>query len=161
MAQQALTIFLDIDGVLNNEQAFHAAWEINHKVNVYVLDEECVRRLVTLVKACTPEPQIVLSSTWRLGDRGMNTIKAKLAEYGLALHSVTPRLSGDMRGEEIAAWLAANGTERRFVILDDDSDMLPDQLPFFVQTATKTGLLDEHVRKATEILGIPVDWSGP
>lgn len=160
-----IVIFLDVDGVLNSEEAFRAAWEINHKPNTYVLDEDCVRRLARLVEACNPAgTQIVLSSTWRLGDRGLKVLKAKLAEHGLRLHSITPRLPGDVRGEEIAAWLAENKPRfrevRRILILDDDSDMLPEQRPFFVQTSMKGGLQDEHLRQAAKILEIPLDYTG-
>lgn len=38
------------------------------------------------------------------------------------------------------------------VILDDDSDMLEEQMPFFVKTSTYNGLLFENYLKARRIL---------
>jgi len=95
---------------------------------------------------------IVLSSTWRFVPGLEKTVSDKLQEFGLKIESSTDT-QGDHRGMQIKRWLAARGLENaRFVILDDDSDMLPEQLPFFVQTSMKGGLMDHHMEKAIEIL---------
>ena len=44
-----------------------------------------------------------------------------------------------IRGEEIAEWLRNNQVDN-YVIFDDDRDMLPGQLPFFVRTNFEDGL---------------------
>ena len=46
------------------------------------------------------------------------------------------------RGEEIAAWLAQHPNVTRFVILDDDKDML-DLLPHLVHCDNRQGVTDE------------------
>jgi hypothetical protein len=67
----------------------------------------------------------------------------------------TKRLSGDAyngRGSEIAEWLSRHPEVDRYAIVDDDSDMLPEQVPFFVQTSFETGMTDEHAAKLIEVL---------
>lgn len=166
-----IVLFLDVDGVLNNRAAFAASTKGGSKV----LDEACIVRLARLVKACESvcKTKIVLSSTWRLYGRHVNHLKRQLRKHGLRIHAMTDS-KGPVRGDEIQRWLDANPvdcvthhgerlemitTNCRFVILDDDSDMLPEQLSFFVQTNMDTGLTDAHVMQAMKILEIPVDDS--
>lgn len=57
------------------------------------------------------------------------------------------------RGSEIQEWLDKQTEPCRYVILDDDSDMLDCQLPYFIQTDwLKWGLSDEDVEQAIHIL---------
>jgi hypothetical protein len=65
------------------------------------------------------------------------------------------------RGREIQRWfldtdLIFDSNDRpyryNYCIVDDDSDMLPEQLPYFVQTDNQHGLLDEHVDRIVKIL---------
>lgn len=57
------------------------------------------------------------------------------------------------RGSEIQEWLDKQTEPYRYVILDDDSDMLDWQLPYFIQTDwLKWGLSDEDVEQAIHIL---------
>lgn len=51
----------------------------------------------------------------------------------------TPVLNG-RRGHEIAHWLAAHPEVTTWAIVDDDSDMLPEQRHRFVQTDFSDGL---------------------
>lgn len=56
-------------------------------------------------------------------------------------------------GEEIQEWLDKQTEPYRYIILDDDSDMLDCQLPYFIQTDwLKWGLSDEDVEQAIHIL---------
>ena len=141
-------IFLDVDGVLNNYAAFEAA-QGRHGTNV--LAPECIERCNRLVEMTGA--RVVLSSTWRL----MADFRAILRDGGLRASIIdrTPYFtSGDQRrGAEIADWLRRNTTVVAYVILDDDSDMLEEQRPFFVQTHYQTGLTDAHVARAAAILG--------
>lgn len=125
-------IFLDIDGVLNvycqgtDEYGclFHKHFEDNLK---WIIEET--------------KAKIVISSSWRLsGLIAMQEtwLHRKLAgeiiditpnlTYGEGLNTSTPR------GKEIEMWLKNNAVSN-YVIIDDDSDMLPEQKNNFVQTA--------------------------
>lgn len=148
-------IFLDVDGVLNNAPAFEKTVAAGLS-SIETLDEECIKRLRTLVDACWPTTTaIVLSSSWRFSPDLVQVLEAKLRQHGLAITSQTTK-QGTVRGEQIAQWLKDRPqvTDPEILILDDDSDMLEEQLPFFVQTSMKTGLTDEHVQAAAKILGI-------
>lgn len=115
-------VFLDIDGVL------HIAGDRPRTLN-----QKCVRALNWLTEAT--KARIVISSTWRR----MPNIRVLLAEQGVeakivGLTPVAPTGNRTWtRGTEIAAWLEGHAS-RRFVILDDDSDMGPRLRAFLVQT---------------------------
>jgi hypothetical protein len=65
----------------------------------------------------------------------------------------TPSLGGPAakRGDEIEAWLAAQGRPD-YVILDDDNDMLPEQHHRFVKTDSLDGFLWPAYERADRIL---------
>jgi hypothetical protein len=73
---------------------------------------------------------------------------------------VTPVLNTH-RGEEIEYWLQENWVDR-YCIIDDDSDMLPEQMPYFVKTSDNIdhedcidigyGLTKKCAEKVIEIL---------
>lgn len=150
-------IFLDVDGVLNHFACF-AKLTASGQSSIEALDDECIHRLQKLVDAT--KATIVLSSSWRFSPDHVETLAYRLSLFGLRIHSQTT-LKGRHRGTQIEQWLEENNRQNaRFVILDDDSDMLPEQMPFFVKTSMETGLTDEHVAKALEILKNPVDNSG-
>ena len=141
-------LFLDVDGVLNNESTF-----ISRKYGPAPICPECCGRLLKMVDGLSC--RIVLSSSWR----GIPTLERKLRAAGIVRraheHWRTPHLydSGEnRRGREIAQWLARHPEVTRFAIVDDEADMLPEQLSHFVQTDFKNGLLDAHVDRLTAIL---------
>jgi hypothetical protein len=118
-------IFLDIDGVLNCQKTterFHGFVSIDPKL---------VKRLNRILKET--DAKIVLSSTWRLFEDN----KEILEKTGIKYIDVTPSFHG-LRGEEINDWLSKHPEVDRYVILDDDSDMLPNQILF--QTTWNDGL---------------------
>jgi hypothetical protein len=81
------------------------------------------------------DAKIVLSSTWRI----TNTAQECADGLTLPIFDCTPRLNGK-RGLEIYTWLNAHPEVTRYAIVDDDSDMLDEQKPYFVQTNFKDGL---------------------
>lgn len=156
-----ITVFLDVDGVLNHFECIHEHHRLRLET-LAALDDKCIQRLKTILDAALPERHtIVLSSSWRYSGRLCNILQARLQQFGLCFASKTDK-DGKWRGHEIKRWLDERPqfNPNRILILDDDSDMLPEQLPFFVQTSMETGLTDDHVAQAKKILEILVDSPG-
>ena len=117
-------IFLDIDGVLNDEiyimecyKKHNKPMHMNHvpfnPKSLNVLMELCQR-----IEKHEYEVRIILSSTWRLHEIDTEIVKARIAEYGLRIYDKTPYISGD-RGKEIQEYLK-DKENYKFIILDDD-----------------------------------------
>lgn len=83
-------IFLDIDGVMNDELAFRA-WQENPDKDTFedsdVPTDQHMAQLKRLVEATGAE--VVLSSAWRCSIWGMRTVLERFNDYGLKLLSVT------------------------------------------------------------------------
>ena len=153
-------IFLDVDGVLNCQKT----WTGPHADSFATLCPDMCDRLKRIVDETNAT--VVLSSTWRLFEgKGLTKLREWLDARGITIHSQTKDLSMQIgwgnvracRGDEIALWLEEHEDEfprleREFVILDDDSDMLPSQKPNFVHTSFKDGLTEAHAKKAIRLL---------
>lgn len=141
-------LFLDVDGVLNNEEVF-----VSRRYGAAPVCPECCGRLFRLLDATGAK--VVLSSSWR----GIPNLERRLRDRGVFRYVHKDKRTGHLsinsdtrRGQEIAEWLSRHPEVKRYAIVDDDSDMLPEQQQFFVQTDFKTGLLDEHVTQLAVIL---------
>ena len=171
-------LFLDIDGVLNSENWF--AYRIycvkNNMINILMnfvdtddrnikhkltmLDDRAITNLNRIIEetGC----KVVLSSSWRSSIESENIFTQnllKLKGFKYEFYDVTPRLwfsdFSIRRGEEIKFWLdkeSENHEIESFVILDDDSDMLPEQMNNFIHVDGQVGLTDRDVLTAIEIL---------
>lgn len=154
-------IFLDIDGVLNSnfffiERSQSDRWkeayekypqEIAH--GVCSIDERTVNRLNRIIKETGAK--IVVSSSWR-HDPYLQSIFSVVG-IEATIFDITPLSQSRIRGEEIQAWLCQHPEPCKYVILDDDCDMLPEQYPYFIQTdCLKWGLDDNDVELAIKIL---------
>ena len=171
-------LFLDIDGVLNSENWF--AYRIycvkNNMVNILMnfvetddrnikhkwtmLDDRVIANLNRIIEetGC----KVVLSSSWRSPSESENIFTQdllKLKGFKYEFYDVTPRLwfsdFSTRRGEEINVWLDKESEKHEiesFVILDDDSDMLPEQMNNFIHVDGQVGLTDRDVLTAIEIL---------
>ena len=142
----ASVLFLDVDGVLNRcGQSGHG------------LESDKVALLKEIIDATGCE--VVLSSTWRKHGHLLRRIHKMMEDMGRELHSITPVLDSQSsgawgspvwisprRGQEITQWIRENGTPNRFVILDDDDDML-DLLPKLVHTNSFEGLTSDLARE--------------
>lgn len=139
-------IFLDVDGVLN----------MHNSGGLYALNRNRLRLLQKLVDETGAK--IVLSSTWRKDEKGLNKLRSVLKYRGLAIHDVTldlaeqPNGERAYRGNEIQEWLDRHPEVVNYVILDDDSDMRDSQLRNFVQTDGMIGLTETLVYRAIQIL---------
>lgn len=166
-------IFLDVDGVLNSHESWHAkrangfTWHCAEAV-----DPLLVGNLQQLLERAAPV-SLVLSSTWRKlvdYEDGMGAIlRQTLPGFTGQFIGATPSLWRDsegkrlVRGDEIQAWLDAWHDAGRepitgICILDDDSDMRHLK-PWLVQTNMAHGLRPKHVRLARKMLTRqPMPW---
>ena len=171
-------LFLDIDGVLNSENWFGYRLyciknnmfnevmnfvntndeRIKHKLSM--IDDRAIANLNRIIEetGC----KVVLSSSWRSCVEAENTLTEyilKLKGFKYEFYDVTPRLwfkdFSIRRGEEIQLWMDKESEKHEiesFAILDDDSDMLPEQMNNFIQIDGQVGLTDRDVFAAIEIL---------
>lgn len=157
-------LFLDIDGVLNGIETFerqHRRWEAaaaqGHEPVVVMqdmIDPLMLGRILDVIKrtGC----KVVISSTWR-GWLDTPPDDKILENIGLAPFIHEDWRTGfdpkRFRGNEIAEWLSNHPEVSTFAIVDDDTDMLDSQRPFFVKTDCETGIQPEEVEKLVDILG--------
>jgi hypothetical protein len=145
----AKLVFLDIDGVLNSLSSVLALGNPNEH-----LDPVCVGLVARMLKET--DAKVVISSSWRIG-RTVEALKHELDRIGA--HRIADRIIGRTgdgyqghRGRQIKEWIETNAPDCSYVILDDDSDMLPAQKPYFVKTNFDEGFRASHYRKAMAIL---------
>lgn len=153
-------IFLDIDGVLNSWASF------------YRITTEKLQLLNDLIEQTGAK--IVISSSWRIGSKDVNDFidknfdnrKFRLDNFKDVLNKelidnifynnniigLTDTF-GPTRGDEIKRWLDNHVDEvESYVIFDDDTDMLDEQLEHLVQTDTYYGITNREVHLASLIL---------
>ncbi len=136
-------LFLDIDGVVN---CITTAQRHRGTIGIDPYMALLVDRIVQATGA-----KIVLSSTWRLWESSRQEVRRQVGEF----IDVTPEIGGAIRGQEIAEWLKGHPEVMRYAILDDDSDMLPDQ-PFF-KTSWAVGLTQEIADQVIQYLNTSAD----
>ena len=152
-------IFLDIDGVLNDNFT-------QSKIFGYdFVDDDKVERLKTIIDATGAK--VVLSSTWRDGwydwDNGRKTMSSemfielekKLRDFGIELFDKTPMFKGHLsvRGQEIRYWLEHQTEEiESFVILEDWENLFPYNDDNIVWTDIDEGLTEECMELAIDKL---------
>lgn len=148
-------LFMDIDGVLNSTRT---AVALHGYPRVYALNGACWDQVaIQLLRGLCAKGgiKVVLSSSWR-NDKDWDQIGPAL---GLPIIDRTPTIMGP-RGAEIAAWLSDHPEVGNYAIVDDDSDMLPEQKLCFVQTSHHDGLTWEPFAKLCSIFGVsPYDCS--
>lgn len=147
--------FTDIDGVLVTHRSFDIYLEQHgeHGSGIRVpFDPEAVRNLNSLTDQTGAK--LVISSTWRfIYDFG--ALRRIFQERGVTgeVVGVTVRLQG-LRGHEIEEWVRQSPEVSSYVILDDDSDMLPGQMDQLVLCHFDVGFSDPKLlNQALEILG--------
>lgn len=138
-------IFLDIDGVLNND---HTKEKFMGFTGV---DERLAKMFVDWYS--TRDYTIILSSSWRI-DTAFGDFKAELKRNGILWFDETPQLLSLGRGREIKVKLDQYVPEK-YVILDDygPSEFLKEQRPRLVQTSAHKGLEPKKLAKIDELMG--------
>lgn len=145
-------VFLDIDGVVNNlyiDESLEPKYfsESDGKVS----NEQAVRWLNKL--CLEADAHIVITSTWR--HAGLEICRECLYNSGLdrRIHIIdaTPTFWGKERGYEIKQWLKSHPEVKKFVILDDDTDMKP-YMDRLVKCDSTKGFLAEEYFKALDLL---------
>ena len=142
-------IFLDIDGVLN---------VIPQGRDKYgaIFHQHFIDNLETIINKTGAK--IVISSTWRYSGLSVMQEMWEMRDLPGEVIDITPfksifyQINKDLpfderyeRGYEIFEWLEKHPEVTNYVILDDDTDMLPKQLNNFVLTRENfkhTGYVD-------------------
>jgi hypothetical protein len=150
-------IFLDFDGVLNSWRWYKNLALAGRKPSMRPddqIDPKAVSVLNTIIEKTGAK--VVVSSTWRIA-RSVEQLQEILTKYGFAGQVIgkTPRLGGPrpQRGDEIQVWLDENPGVERFVIIDDDSDMVH-LMNRLVRTDMKKGLTKAHAEEVVKLLSL-------
>jgi len=134
-------IFLDIDGVLTSARTGWMNWDIYATTFLKWVCE-------------VTETKIVISSTWRC-NRDRKFFTDIFGDKIIHENWRTPWDLSDRdmncRGDEIKRWLDSHQVEK-YLIIDDDSDMLEEQLPHLLLTNTYNGLMWNDMEKIRECL---------
>lgn len=147
-------LFLDFDGVITTYQS---KWKIDMD-KVKIINEICDNT----------DAKIVVTSSWRHGYRGIVSVfRESLKQYFIKnqyldhfkesfdkfiSNIVGMTDSGSCRGNEIKFYMYDHSEVENYVILDDDSDMLDEQLFHFVQTDTYEGITERDAKLCVDIL---------
>lgn len=135
-------IFLDFDGVLNCEIHFLED-HVTNANNCY--DDKLSKRCINLLNdLCTSiNADVVVSSSWRK-NKSVEQLQKILNDSGAIFNVIgkTPTSEDGIRGVEIWRWLKENRPFNfdRYVILDDESDMLLWQTQNFFKCDPYCGL---------------------
>ncbi|GAA5786122.1 HAD domain-containing protein [Chitiniphilus shinanonensis] len=141
-------LFLDFDGVLNSIKTATAYGGYPRSLDQVAMFDQTALQLIRNLQVAGVS--IVLSTAWRLFCEQRDIERA----MGFELAGETPRSESGIRGEEIKTWLAANPDVTEYAIVDDNSDMLPEQLPRLVKTDAQEGMTLADFYRICIILGV-------
>lgn len=144
-------IFLDIDGVLNSRKYLQSFRYKKRRTRLKFPD--CDLDLVAiqhLNKICRETgAYIVISSSWREFDDCIPALQRNGLNAPVVGKTPVLERATATRGEEIDAWTGwENHKISKYLILDDDSDMLQPQKKNLLQTTIQHGLDEEITNKA-------------
>lgn len=130
-------LFLDIDGVVNNEQTGPNGIRHSQKNSVIGIDP-VLAFLVGQITLAVPDLNVVLSSAWRHSPLDREEVRQRVVPFIDTTGNIDYT-----RGQEIQTWLDAHPEVTRYAILDDDINMLPEQMPNVFTTSWHTGITPE------------------
>lgn len=153
-------IFLDIDGVLNNEQyTLERCEKYNIALSLHYVpfDPDNLQNLYLLcskLKDVGYTYEIILSSSWRLGEIPTEIVNVRLSEYGLQIKDKTPNLFGE-RGIEIEKYLSEHNDYVDMIILDDEDFDIKDKYPKnIIKTDYKYGFNKDSLERALKYFNL-------
>jgi len=144
-------LFLDVDGVLNNDNCWLRK-DVNDIVFIKGFRNEAFSKtaLESLQQILEKfNCKIVVSSSWRHYDSDLKTLGKALESIGHEIFDITPDFrvysnNERCRGHEIEDWICRHPEVENFVILDDDRDIGP-VMKHLLKTKTSLGLQPHHV----------------
>lgn len=144
-------LFLDIDGVLNSFKSIllHGSLFIKSKDVASKLDPYGSLFIKRLTQHGVT---VVLSSTWRKGSE-FEEWGSQAFDFKVSDRTCDYPFSGAMRGDEVKIWLDEHPEVTHYCIVDDDSDMLPEQMSHFTKIDGKEGITFADMEKICTILG--------
>lgn len=157
-------LFLDIDGVMNDFTYWEKCKEKNGNskymsMQNYPFNPDSLNNLMILNKTLLKYRavmRIVLSSTWRQDNESTAIVKSRLAEYGMTIYDKTPNINrlpldklNSHRSFEIKEWIGNNKNPTKYLVLDDDSDILNNfENNHCINTDARFGFNDEKLQEA-------------
>ena len=153
-------IFLDVDGVLNNENT-----KESNPSGYAGVSMKLVHNLAKIVKAT--DAKIILTSDWKHGwseirfccDDDIVYLMEKLKKCGLMIHNRTydEKIEDHFftdRGAGIRHFWEAHNDVEGYVIIDDHlfSDFDAEQKAHFIHTDSKKGLTEDDVNRVIDVL---------
>lgn len=114
-------VLLDFDGVLNDSNWLRS---LEERSWIGMIDPSKVELLNQIIKET--EAKIVVSSSWRIQNstEQLQDMLDRCGFNGEVIGCTPAKLSNCFRGNEIQWWLNKHPEVEKFVILDDESDML-------------------------------------
>ena len=151
-------IFLDFDGVITTPET---------KWNIGLVYIKRIKKICDETGA-----KIVISSSWQRYSKDKETREERIKNwlegilmkgYNGAIRQFFEKYTYDMsgrfygeygpnRGADIKSWLTRHPEVDKYVIIDDEDDMLDEQLYNFIQTDWVFGIQDREVYLAIEVL---------
>lgn len=153
-------IFLDFDGVLNNQawmDHLKEKWNITpeqlsmFKRDAIELDPSRVKMMSDFAKQSNAK--IVISSSWRIHhslDELQEFLRSNGMDEEVLPFDITPITVKQHRGTEVNFWLGSHPECTHYVIFDDSTDFFPNQP--LVLTTWDGGLCEGHIDIARGIL---------
>lgn len=132
-------IFLDVDGVLNNQKTMTCG---------EMLEDKCIIRLKTILD--NTNTKIVLSSSWRLrSDSHIKLLRESFSKCGINPNIIIDKtIQLTNRNDEILHWVNSHDVNK-WVAIDDYP--LKFNSDHFVQTDFIPGLTDKNVEQVIKI----------
>ena len=145
-------LFLDVDGVCNHDDWYYQNRIIDKNYKCGDFDPKVIELLNQLQDL---DVKVVISSSWGdMADKPLIDIGLKLPIIGHTEHFYN---EWTCRGNEISKWIYDNhiyehiDDRYKYVIFDDDKDMLMEQSDNFIWVDSRHGLTQEHINKARVI----------
>lgn len=144
-------VFLDIDGVANSEETLK-------KSNGGIVGIDPYMAFLIGKIQLETDCKFVLSSSWRHHPESVKNVEARIAPLLDCTGrepldpSRPPGVGNCQRGREIQAWLDNHPEVKKYAIIDDDNDMLPEQQANFFKTQWKVGMTEEIMQSVIEHL---------